>query len=328
MIAHAIFIDRDFRTSSPHLAAESPALVARRKSMLDAVGNSGASTHMDSMATLMPLKELFTGDMMRQIQGRNFARGGSRFYLFAIGIFCLAIIISAPALYAQQTLREHIFLNGKAIAVETRAITPPTVSITSPTSGTAYSTSASSITLGGSASDDQAVSLVSWSNSLGSGDDCGGTTTWTCSAIPLQNGSNIITVEAYDNENNATVDVLTVNRTSCTYSISPTSASVPYTGGQSAAGTLVTTSSGCSWTSTSQAGWITIASGSGTGSGAATFNVAPLSCPASGRSGTVTVAGQNFTVNQGGCSDCTACAMACMAAGNPPEYCAYVCGCW
>lgn len=137
--------------------------------MLDAVGNSGASTHMDSMATLMPLKELFTGDMMRQIQGRNFARGGSRFYLFAIGIFCLAIIISAPALYAQQTLREHIFLNGKAIAVETRAITPPAVSITSPTSGTAYSTSASSITLGGSASDDQGVSLVTWHNSLGGG---------------------------------------------------------------------------------------------------------------------------------------------------------------
>ncbi len=90
----------------------------------------------------------------------------------------------------------------------------------------------------------------------------------------------------------------TVNQdaAACTYSIAPTSQGVPAAGG--AASTSVTASGGCNWTATSNAPWITVAAGaSGSGNGTVSLTVAanPDSSP---RSGTVTVAGQTFTVNQ------------------------------
>jgi hypothetical protein len=83
----------------------------------------------------------------------------------------------------------------------------------------------------------------------------------------------------------------------CSSSIAPTSQTIAATGG--AGSTLVTTSQGCAWTASSNAAWITLTSGqSGTGNGTLTFTVAANSGPA--RSGTITVAGQTFTVNQSG----------------------------
>jgi hypothetical protein len=88
----------------------------------------------------------------------------------------------------------------------------------------------------------------------------------------------------------------TVNQAApCTYSISPTSQSMPVLGG---AGTVtVTTTSACAWTATSNAPWLTITSGaSGTGNGTVGFTAAVNSAGA--RSGTLTIAGQTFTVTQ------------------------------
>jgi len=86
----------------------------------------------------------------------------------------------------------------------------------------------------------------------------------------------------------------------CSFSIAPTTASVPSSGGS--ATVAVTAAAGCSWTAQSNVSWIALSSGAtGSGSGAVAFNVAPTTGPA--RSGTLTVAGQVFTVNQGqGCS--------------------------
>ena len=82
---------------------------------------------------------------------------------------------------------------------------------------------------------------------------------------------------------------------SCTYFISPKRQSFDYTGGTGSVS--VTTSSGCSWTATSNASWITITSGSsGTGSGTVYFTVAPNNDV--DRTGTMTIAGQTFTVTQ------------------------------
>jgi hypothetical protein len=83
----------------------------------------------------------------------------------------------------------------------------------------------------------------------------------------------------------------------CTYAISPSSASVDATGGS---GTVaVTSANGCAWTASSNAAWITIANGaSGSGSSSVAFSVAPNNGAA--RSGTVTIAGQTFSVNQSG----------------------------
>ena len=84
----------------------------------------------------------------------------------------------------------------------------------------------------------------------------------------------------------------------CTYSISPTSASVAASGGT---GTVsVTAGAGCNWTATSNAAFITITAGaSGTGSGTLSYSVANNASTAS-RTGTLTIAGQTFTVTQAG----------------------------
>ncbi len=64
----------------------------------------------------------------------------------------------------------------------------------------------------------------------------------------------------------------------------------------------VTAGSGCGWTATSNASWITITSGaSGSGGGSVTFNVAANT--GASREGTLTVAGQAVTVTQAG--NCT-----------------------
>jgi len=86
----------------------------------------------------------------------------------------------------------------------------------------------------------------------------------------------------------------------CTFSVSPTSQSIGAGGGS---GTLsVTAGAGCAWTASSNAPWITITAGAaGAGNGGVSFNIAVNSAPA--RQGTLTIAGQTFTVNQA--SGCT-----------------------
>ena len=76
--------------------------------------------------------------------------------------------------------------------------------------------------------------------------------------------------------------------------LNPTSANVASYGGS---GSVAVTSSGCAWTATSNAPWITVTSGaSGTGNGTVGYNVQTNSGPA--RSGTISVSGQTFTINQ------------------------------
>jgi hypothetical protein len=96
---------------------------------------------------------------------------------------------------------------------------------------------------------------------------------------------------------------LTVTQTgSCLASISPLSQSSPIAGG-AATPVTVTVATGCAWTATTAAGWITITEGaSGSGNGTVRFSVGAN--PGGPRSGTLTIAGQTHTVNQAG--SCTA----------------------
>jgi hypothetical protein len=83
---------------------------------------------------------------------------------------------------------------------------------------------------------------------------------------------------------------------SCTYSINPTSSSVSYPA--TSGSVSVTTQAGCAWTATSNSGFLGITSGSsGTGSGSVGYSVA-ANAATSPRSGTLTIAGATFTVNQ------------------------------
>jgi Putative binding domain, N-terminal/Viral BACON domain len=85
----------------------------------------------------------------------------------------------------------------------------------------------------------------------------------------------------------------------CTFAISPMSQTLPLAGG---GGTVAITASDptCSWTAVSNAGWLTITSpASGNGSGSIAFTAAGDGDPGP-RSGTLTVAGQTFTVTEQG----------------------------
>ncbi len=88
--------------------------------------------------------------------------------------------------------------------------------------------------------------------------------------------------------------------TPCTYSLSPTNASFGTTGGTGSV-TVNASASTCTRTATSNVSWLTITSGaSGTGTGSVNYSVAANT--GGSRSGTLTIAGQTFTVNQSGCS--------------------------
>lgn len=89
----------------------------------------------------------------------------------------------------------------------------------------------------------------------------------------------------------------TVNQ-ACPALISPTSRDVG-AGVYTEQTVVVTTISGCTWTATSHASWLTITSGAGgTGSGHVTYGIAANSGAA--RSGTLTIADQTLTVRQAG----------------------------
>ena len=83
----------------------------------------------------------------------------------------------------------------------------------------------------------------------------------------------------------------------CTYAISPTNVNV---GPGAATGSVtVTTQTGCSWTAASNSPFLTVNAGSsGTGNGTVGYGIAANG--PSYRSGTITIAGQTFTVSQTG----------------------------
>ena len=83
----------------------------------------------------------------------------------------------------------------------------------------------------------------------------------------------------------------------CTFSLSSPGSSAPAAGGTGTVG--VSAASGCAWTASSGATWLTITSGAaGTGNGPVSFSAAPND--GTSRTGTLTIAGQTFTVTQPG----------------------------
>jgi hypothetical protein len=86
----------------------------------------------------------------------------------------------------------------------------------------------------------------------------------------------------------------------CTYSINPTSITV---GDRQVTGltVAVTAPGGCTWTAVENASWLDITSGSsGSGNGTVTYQTSNFN--GSQRAGTMTIAGQTFTVTQVECS--------------------------
>jgi Putative binding domain, N-terminal len=89
---------------------------------------------------------------------------------------------------------------------------------------------------------------------------------------------------------------VTQSVSACSYTISATTAVVPVAGGTGSVS--VSTQSGCAWSGTSSADWVTITAGvSGTGSGIVSF-VAAANTTTTPRTATLTIAGLPFTVTQ------------------------------
>ena len=85
-----------------------------------------------------------------------------------------------------------------------------------------------------------------------------------------------------------------VSQAACTYTISPGGQIFPAAGGSGSI--AITTASGCAWSVTNLPAWVTI-SGAASGSGSGTLNFT-VAATTSAQSGTFTVAGNTFTVEQ------------------------------
>jgi uncharacterized protein (TIGR02145 family) len=84
---------------------------------------------------------------------------------------------------------------------------------------------------------------------------------------------------------------------SCSYSISPTSGSFS-ADGESKSISVTPSSSNCNWTTSESLSWVSLSSATGTGSGSVTVSVDPNTGDA--RSGSVTIAGKTYSINQDG----------------------------
>ena len=89
----------------------------------------------------------------------------------------------------------------------------------------------------------------------------------------------------------------------CTFTLSTSLLSFPASGGSNSVS--VTTASQCTWTATSDRGWMSITSGSsGSGGGVVNVSVTPNTTTAE-RSGTLTIAGLSVAVREDGVVPCT-----------------------
>jgi len=88
----------------------------------------------------------------------------------------------------------------------------PVITITMPTTDKSYATSESFVMFGGTATDNVAVTGVSWSSDRGPSGGATGTDAWIAS-VPIQRGQNAITINARDAAGNVSTKVVVVKLT-------------------------------------------------------------------------------------------------------------------
>ncbi len=108
-------------------------------------------------------------------------------------------------------------------------------------------------------------------------------------------GAYTVTALGGGSQNTRTFTITITGAQACAFTLSPTSQFFPAAGGS---GTVnVFAAAGCSWTAVSNAGFVTISSvASGNGNGTVVFAAAANTGAA--RSGTISIAGQTFTVDE------------------------------
>lgn len=166
--------------------------------------------------------------------------------------------------------------------------TAPVVTIATPTSATTYATNASTMALGGTASDSVGVTQVTWSNSRGGSGTATGATNWSVASIALQTGSNVLTVTARDAAGNTSTDTLTVTRdnTAPTVTITGPTSSTTYATSSS---TISLSGSASDAVGVSLVSWSNSRGGSGNASGTTSWSVSSISLLSGSNVLTVTV---------------------------------------
>ena len=94
-------------------------------------------------------------------------------------------------------------------------ISPPSLTITSPTAAPSMTAPGASVTLSGTTAG--TVSSVTWASDRGFSGGASGTVEWFAGDIPLQTGTNVITVTAFGPSGLTVADTLTVNVSSLSY---------------------------------------------------------------------------------------------------------------
>jgi len=157
--------------------------------------------------------------------------------------------------------------------------TVPSISIATPTSSTSYTSTTSAISMSGTSSDNVGVTQVTWANSLGGSGTATGTTSWSVGSIPLQNGTNVITVVARDAAGNTGNDVLSVTYTAPVDTTLPTvSFATPTTGTSYTSPNAAISMAGASADNVgvTQVTWTNDRGGSGTATGTTSWNVGSI----------------------------------------------------
>jgi uncharacterized repeat protein (TIGR01451 family) len=121
---------------------------------------------------------------------------------------------------------------------------------------------------------------------------------------PFMNGHpNVTVVDLVGNARTGTIISFTHGRgafrlvnSACYYILSPLSQAFSPVGGTGSVG-ITTSAPDCAWTAASTVSWLTITSGNG-GAGNGTVNYVVSANPGATRTGTLTIAGKTFTVNQ------------------------------
>ncbi len=188
------------------------------------------------------------------------------------------------------------FFTWTVVATDAAA---PTITITSPTTSATYSTAAAFVTLTGAATDDVAVTGVTWSNSKGGSGTAAGTSSWSV-VIPLQTGSNVLTVTAVDATNKSTTDSLTATVTTTVDQAPVVTITSPTTAATSTSNTATITLGGTASDdkSLSAVKWSNDRGGSGTATGTTSWSVAGIALQSGTNVLTITAqdgAGQSST---------------------------------
>ena len=100
----------------------------------------------------------------------------------------------------------------------------PLITITSPTASPAYTTSINKVTLGGSVFDaTSGISSITWDSNRGPAGSgtINGTANWSIANISLLSGDNIISVYAFDNAGNMSMDTITITYKTCPLPLTP-----------------------------------------------------------------------------------------------------------